>query len=272
MKKQDYDAKLKRAEGHLLAKQYVKALSEFLALNKYDKPFGIKLGLPDQIEKLYGLIKDQEFAIIRGLGVIVLEALNKKNQFQEIYRIPITKQVDKEGNDIHPLRLPAILRTRFVKAESEEWLQKQLDLFKGGDDKKDINEDLVISDLGLKIKERDNVIEKLGEDLKECKESGNDLYTAAQDLSEKNKLLEKEIKDLNESDTELRHIIKENSPEELIEAKEKIEELEDEIIELGETHAESSKKLLDGIEELEKKIKELEKKKPAPKKVSEAKL
>ncbi len=170
MKKQDYNAKLKRAQDHLLAKQYPKALKEFIALNKSDKPLGEKLGLPDQIEKLHGLIKDQEFAVIRGLGVITVEALNKKNQYQEIYRVPVTKQVDKNGKDIHPLRLPAILRTSFIKAESEEWLEKQVKLFKESEN------DNLDDKSAKKIKERDSIIEKLleeNEDLKKKLENAN---------------------------------------------------------------------------------------------------
>jgi len=157
MKKTDYDAKLKRAEQHLLAKQYPKALSEFMALNKSDKPLGVKLGLPDRIEKLQGLVREQGFLSIRGLGVITVEALNKKNQFQEIYRVPITKQVDEKGNDIHPLRLPAIVRTSFIKATSEGWLQKEVDLFKENGIEKDVSD-------------RDKVIEKLSADLKKAED------------------------------------------------------------------------------------------------------
>jgi len=123
--------------------------------------------LPDQIEKLYGLIKDQEFALVRGLGLIVVKALNKQNQFQEIYRVPITKMVDDKGKDIHPLRLPAIVRTEFVKAESEEWLEEQVRLFKEtqDEDNSNLTDELkkAKSDLDNKIDEVNALNKKLKE-------------------------------------------------------------------------------------------------------------
>jgi len=176
MKKTDYDAKLRRAEEHLKAKQYPKALAEFTDLYNSDKPLGKTLGLPDQIEKLQGLVKDQGFLAIRGLGVIILEALDKKNQFQEIYRLPITREEDKNGNDIHPLRLPAILRTSFIKATSADWLQEQVDIFK----EKEAAEG---DGLAGKIKELEEIIKVKSTEIKDLEASNEDLQSQIAELS-----------------------------------------------------------------------------------------
>ena len=176
MKKTDYDAKLKRADEHLAAKQYPKALAEFTDLYNSDKPLGKTLGLPDQIEKLQGLVKEQGFLAIRGLGVIILEALDKKNQFQEIYRLPITREEDSKGNDTHPLRLPAILRTSFVKATSADWLQEQVDIFKENEAAED-------EELAGKIKKLEETIKVKSTEIKDLEASNEDLQSQIDTLS-----------------------------------------------------------------------------------------
>jgi len=182
MKKTDYDAKLKRAEEHLLAKQYPKALAEFIGLYKSNKPLGEKLGFPDQIEKLQKLVKEQGFLSIRGLGVIILEALNKKNQFQEIYRLPISCEKDDDGNDTHPLRLPAILRTSFKKAVSEAWLEKEVNKFEKKEGKADLGLDQKIKELEEKVNDRDTVIKKFAVDYDLLKHENKDLQSQIAEL------------------------------------------------------------------------------------------
>jgi len=166
MNKNKYDEKMKKAEKFRVAREYAKALQLFLELNKSDKPLGKKLGFPDRIEKLQGLIKEQEFLSIRGQGVIILEALNKQNQFVEIYRLPIKTEIDEKGGNKHPLRLPAIVRTRFERALTEEALQSEVDLYEEANP----NSDILIKEIG----EFKTEISKLEKEIKILKASKKD--------------------------------------------------------------------------------------------------